>query len=432
MTVRPMHILLPVVLLAAALAAFAMLQLTRPAPAPVLAEEREWIVNVEAVTPSTFTPTATLYGRIDSPRVAELSAAIDADVIAVEVLAGHRVPAGRLLLRLDERDTVLERQQREAEVADIRAQISSENLRHQTDVGMLVHQRELLSLAERAVSRAQDLASSRAGSDAQFDEARQAAEIRRMALASSRLDVESHPSRLAQLEARLARAEALLRKVRLDEMRSELRAPFDGRIASVDVAPGDRVRVGDTLVSMFEVASVEIRGQIPMRLLAPVRARLDAGGRLGAHARIDGVTVSAHLDRLAATVERGSGGVDGFFRVDSGGDELAIGRTVELVLELPPVADAVELPVEALYGIDRIFIVEDDRLRELRVQRLGEMRTDDGDRRILVRADALRAGTPVVTTQLPNAIEGLRVRTASAPLPRASAVGGTGGQAVPD
>ena len=80
---------------------------------------------------------------------------------------------------------------------------------------------------------------------------------------------------------------------------------------------------------------------------------------------VDGREVRAVLRRLTARVERGSGGADGLFGVTEGNAWLQIGRTVELILDLPPVHDAVTAPREALYGTDRVFVLEGERMKSV-------------------------------------------------------------------
>ena len=48
------------------------------------------------------------------------------------------------------------------------------------------------------------------------------------------------------------------------------------------------------------------------------------------------------------------------------------------------------------------------------VERLGEVQTIDGTRRVIVRSDELEAGARVIVTQLPNASDGLKVQVAPA------------------
>jgi hypothetical protein len=89
-----------------------------------------------------------------------------------------------------------------------------------------------------------------------------------------------------------------------------------------------------------------------------------------------------------------------------------------LELQLPAVDDAIAVPRSALYGNDHVYRVSEGRLERVRVERLGEsrgesqgeLRGDDRGSRLLLRSDALRPGDRIATTQLPNAVDGLRVR----------------------
>jgi hypothetical protein len=62
-----------------------------------------------------------------------------------------------------------------------------------------------------------------------------------------------------------------------------------------------------------------------------------------------------------------------------------------------------------MYGLDRIYRLEDGRMTALTVERVGEQRTAAGQTQVLARSPDLQAGDRVITTQLPNAITGLKV-----------------------
>ena len=70
------------------------------------------------------------------------------------------------------------------------------------------------------------------------------------------------------------------------------------------------------------------------------------------------------------------------------------------------------LPVQAVYGQRRVFMIEDGLLAGIDVERVGEMTTERGDLRLLVRGPGLNDGGRVLTTQLSNAVTGLRVSVA--------------------
>ena len=83
---------------------------------------------------------------------------------------------------------------------------------------------------------------------------------------------------------------------------------------------------------------------------------------------------------------------------------------MNLTITLPPEADLVALPVQSIYENDRIYLVHNDRLKALTVERLGDHQTRAGEYRILVRSGELEAGQSILTTQLPKAISGLLVQ----------------------
>lgn len=401
---------LPVLILVLAVGGFAALQATQPELAPVQTEEKAWRVDVLEVNPGLHVPNLLLYGNVEAPRQASLSAAVAADVVEVPVAEGQRIAAGQTLVILDDRDIIYTLQERQADVAEIEALIASEKRRHQSDLTALDHERRLLALDEKALARAENLKSRDLGAESLVDEARMALERQALAVNTRQLDVDDHEARLAQLQARLARARALRDQAQLDLRRTRVIAPFAGRIAALPVAPGDRVQVDEELVELYASDELEVRAQIPFRYLPAVRAAIaSATTPLTATAQVDGQLIEAELVRLGGATAAAAGGVDGLFDITQGGDTVVPGRLFPLVLQLPPENDTVPLPTQALYGLNRVYRLEEGRMNALEVERIGEYRRPNGDVQVLVRSPALRAGDQIVTTQLPNAVNGLKV-----------------------
>jgi len=398
-------------ILAAAIAVAVALVKTRPAAKAIASKEKSWPVATVLAEPRSWQPVITLYSRVESLWSSQLTSALTADVIAVAVIEGARFESGDLLVRLDDRDARLELAQREADVTQAEARIESELLRHQTDLAALPRERKLLELTRNEVERAQDLMTKQLGAQSALDTARQALERQALSLASREQSVNDHPARLRELQAGLQRAEAQRDKAALDLQRSEIRAPYAGRVAAVLTAPGRRVRPGDALVEIFDSNAMVFRALIPAVHIPELRNAIDSGHALQLSGSLDGRPVAATLLSLGARVGQASGGIEALFRVEQqGGSPLEEGRLAQLELAFPAQPDLIAVPAEAIYGTDRLYLVDDDnRLRQRQVERLGEARGEDGRRLVLVRAGSVAAASRIMATQLPNALEGLLV-----------------------
>lgn len=404
---------LPLLIIGFALLVAAVLIVTKPKAKPVEVAEKAWLVSIEEVQPASLSPSVILYGTIESLWPAQLTAGIAADVVEVAVIEGDAFSRGDLLVRLDDRDARLALAQREAELGEVEARIDSENTRHETDLKALPRERNLLSLTRAEVGRLSDLVKKKVSAQSPLDTARQAAERQAIALAAREQSVTDHEARLAELEAKRRKAVALRDQAALELERCTVRAPFNGRVARVLVAPGRRARIGDGLVDVYDTDAMVIRAQIPNSQLPRVREAMASGQKLSVEGQVDGRQVSAVLRSLAGAVDLGSGGVEGLFELHDAAGDVQQGRFVKLYLVLPPVDGLVALPHEAVYGSDRVYRMdEQNRMRAIKVERVGEKPVGNGLTRVLVRSSELASGTPVITTQLPNAIDGLLVRLA--------------------
>ena len=412
MLVRIARNVIPVLAIAAGIGVMTMLVRGQSEHAPVEVEERAWTVAVAAVEPGAVTPQLVLFARVDSSRVTHLSAAITADVLAVDVLEGQRVRFEDLLLALDDRDIRLVLALRETELAGFRADLEQEMLRHRNNLTALKHEEELLEVAQEQVKRARDLVERKVGTKANLDQMRGEEARQMLAVEQRRLAIREHPSRKKQIETKLAAARVQRSRAMLDLERTQVYPPFDGRIVEVFVSPGDRVRAGDRMLSLFDTATVELRARIPLRHLPVVHAALERGQTLVARALVDGREIRAVLDRLTARIASDSGSADALFRLSEGNAWLQLGRTVELILDLPPVHDAVTVPREALYGTNRVFVLAGERMKSVEVERLGETRAHDGNGRVIVDGSHLEPFDQMIVTHLPNAIDGLKVKVA--------------------
>lgn len=391
-----MRRLLALLILAAAIGGFMLLKATRPAPPEVAVRERVWRVAVQPVSPSEVRPTLTLYGRIEAPDRVRTAAPVAGRIGEVLVRDGERVVSGQPLLRMDPRDLQPRLQQ-------ARAEVERERIRARSDRQALEQERALLALAETKLARFDRLTSARLGTETAADQAREEVARSRLAVTLREQAIAEHPARLAQLEARLAEAER-------DAARGEILAPFDARIGKVEVAAGDQVQPGQTLLSLYSSDELYLRASLPALYAEELREALMRGERLEARAGFGAATLIATLSRIAG--EADARGVEVLLRLEQA-PGVPLGAFVNAVMERPAVSGVLSLPFSALHGGDRVYEVTDGRLRAHAVERVGERR-EQGEPRLLVRVPGLAAGSQLMVTHLPNAIEGLAVEALAA------------------
>jgi multidrug efflux pump subunit AcrA (membrane-fusion protein) len=217
------------------------------------------------------------------------------------------------------------------------------------------------------------------------------------------------PNRVAMQRAQVAKAQALADRAGLELSKTGIRAPFDGPVLAVNVAPGDRSSLGVNMIELADADGFEVRVQVPDQYERRFQRHLDGGGSIDA-TLVDGRPLT--LARLARRVRPGQSGLDAFFRFATDVHAAGlppIGRIVDLRVRLPEELDVVALPIASLYENDRVYAVDGNRLRAIDVERVGELHTAEGEYRVLVRSPELTAGRSVITTQLPKAVSGLLV-----------------------
>jgi RND family efflux transporter MFP subunit len=376
--------LVPAAVLVGALALSAALVVARPVPeAQAIAAARP-VVAVVAVAPRPermrVRTQGTLEPRTELELVAEVSGRLVWASPALE--AGSFFAAGEVLARIEPADY---------EIARARASAALERARSQRE----------LAAASRARSRA--LFEAGAASPASRDQVESQYAI---ALANER------------------EAEAALQQAELELSRTELVAPFAGRVRERGAQVGQLVARGAKLARVFAVDWAELRLPIRSEELAflELPARPDADpdsaplvelrGAYGGRAHTwQGRLVRAEgaLDprtRLVHVVAR----IADPYGLATGAPPLAIGLFVEAEIlgrELPRV---VALPRGALRGEHEVVVVgEDDALRARRV----EVLRIDGE--TVYVAAGLAAGERVAARVPSTFVEGMPVRVAEAP-----------------
>ncbi|MBW2241929.1 MAG: efflux RND transporter periplasmic adaptor subunit [Deltaproteobacteria bacterium] len=246
-----------------------------------------------------------------------------------------------------------------------------------------------------------------------------ATEARRKTLhdvgATSPAALEEAESRAGVAAAGLREARAALAQAELELERTEVRAPFDGRVRSRAVAVGMFASRGTAAARVYSSEALEVRLPIPSDDLA----FLDLGVPDTAEAPRVGLTgkFAGRTQRWQGRLVRMEGALDARTRMlvavarvdlDPSGAEspLPVGLFVEAEIEGRKVPSAFNLPRAALRGADQVLVI-DAASSKVHLRHVEVLRAI-GDR-ILV-SEGLEDGEQVATRALAVLVEGMEVR----------------------
>lgn len=402
--------LLPLIILAVGVLVFITLKATRPEPAEVTATERSWRVEVQAIKPGSQLPVLPLYGEVLAPDQQTITATLAGRVAERPVSEGMSVKQGDLLLALDEADIGPVLAQARAQVDDLDAQISSEQVRYRNDQAALKSEQAIVANARRQFERIESLVGRNLASRENLEAATDALARAELTVSTRQRAIQEHPARLQSLEAKLAQARANLAATQRDVDRARVVAPFDGVVTGIEVAVGDQVSRNEPLLTVYPTRGLEVRARVPQVFQNELITALGQGQTLTA------ISDNGHefvLARFAGLSD--PAGTEAVLELQGEPGGLRPGALLPLTLERPARQQAVDVPFSALYGADSVYLMtEDGRMQRVEVERIGEARSENGERRLLIAGEQLTPGARLITTHLPNAVTGLKVELADA------------------
>jgi multidrug efflux pump subunit AcrA (membrane-fusion protein) len=395
----------PLIILAIAFIMLALLIATKPAPPTTTSKEKAWQVSVQEVIFVDAKPQLELFAKSESPHSAQLKATLSAEVIALDALEGDTVEAGQTIIQLDPREASWKVQQRQADVDELKARILAENNRFDADRTSLGNEQKIYEIAKKASDRQARLRESNLVAQERYDIAASQAAQSLLAITQRKQSIADHPARLSQLKASLSRAMAFLNQAKFELEKSKIQTPFKARITALHVAPGERVQAGQLLAEVFDADHIELRAQMPNTSAHVIESALARGEEIDAHSG----TRTFKLSRVSGKASASHGGLDAFFIPTDQSTTVALNESLMLQVELPEVEQVIALPRSAIYGSNRIFVVQEERLKSVLVDVVGQRFEHNSPDIVFVKTEELKAGQHIITTQLPNAINGLKV-----------------------
>ncbi len=372
--------LAPLFVLLGGFAVAALLIATGPRvePRPPVVEAP--LVRVLTASPETIQLSVSTHGTVAPRSESELIPEVSGRVtwVSPDLVSGGFFSQAEPLLRIEALDYEVELEQARARLA-----------RAESD----------LANARTAHARQIDLAAQQASSEAQRDDA-----INRLRVAEA------------------AKRETLgsLAKAERNLVRTEILAPYDGRVRSERVDVGQFVNRGAIVATIYAIDFAEVRLPIPDAELAyldlslvydegetskPIAVTLRARFAGQEHEwQAEVVRTEGELDAQTRMVNVVARVPEPYARIE-GKPPLSVGLFVEAEISGPEVRNIVVLPRSALRGGDRVLIVDaDERLRFRAVDVLRVSRDQ-----VLIQG-GLEDGDRVCVSPLEIAMEGMLVR----------------------
>jgi RND family efflux transporter MFP subunit len=227
-------------------------------------------------------------------------------------------------------------------------------------------------------------------------------------------------TQVKEAEAMLRSAKADLQKARLDLERTVIKVPFRGRVRERAVGIGQYVSAGMPLGRVFSIDTVEVRLPLTDTQLAELNLPLgfmsnamveapevefsaSMGNRdyswAGRIVRID-AAVNQQTRLIYATAEVN----DPYGLSATNGMPMAVGMFVTAEIEGITSQAALVLPRMALRNQDKVYVINAENRLEIRTVSVLSTSED----RVLV-SSGVTQGERVVTSTLPNAVDGMAV-----------------------
>lgn len=399
-------------------------------------EEVSRAVRTIEVAPVAFVPRAIGYGTVTPHRVWEAVAQVSGKIIEKhpDLERGRLIEAGTPILRIDPADYELALARRQANLDSVQARLAELEVNEANARASLEIERRALRLAEEDLARERTLLAAGNISQAAVDQTEIEVLNRRQRVQELENQLRVIPAERRVLEASIALARTELDEARLNLERTEIRMPFDGRIAEVNVEPTEFVNVGEVLAVADSIDVAEIEAQFPIGQLMPLlHGDIDLSslpaGELARVPRRFGLTATVHLrsaqiaaswearfDRIGDRIDPQTRTVGIIVAVDQPYRKAIIGKRPPLVKDMfvavelrgPPYPDALVVPRVAVHrspdGGSVLYLVDDDSRLAIHPVTLGPVQDD-----LTVIAEGLEAGDRVVVSDLIPAIVGMKL-----------------------
>ena len=338
-------------------------------------KERVFAVNVETLNKQIASPKILSYGEIYSKRMLEIRPLVSGrlDYVSEKFVEGGYVKSGDILFRLNQKDYLNELEIAEIDLEDTKAQLS-EAISKLDYANLEFEVSELqLNLRKNALDRQTQLAESGLITSSQLENTQLSFSSSKQQFLNKQNLVKSSKNAIEKLKIQLKRRSITIDKAKRNLDETEIKAPFDGIIASVNILPGSVINKNEKLGTLLDPNSLDVMFNLSANEFARV---IDKDGKLlnldiTAYLKLSNkdIPFSGKIERINPEIMNIGSGRKLFASINLGENKtLRPGDFVVLEIKEPSLKNITVLPSSAVTIDGKIFILEEDnRLKEIEV-----------------------------------------------------------------
>ncbi len=379
------------------------------------ARERVYIITATPVEIGAHRPTLAVYGEVTASRTADLRVLVSGQVVNIhpDLKVGAVIEAGERLVEIDRFSYQGAVTEAKASLAEAHAKLTESEARKALEKDALKRAEEQLAIAQRDLTRTEQLMASGNMAESNIDERRLILSQRGQAVEQRRNNLIIEEARTTQLATAVERQAWRLQQAERNLADTVLKAPFTGVVTAENVEKGRLLNASDLAVRMYDRDRLEVRFTLSDQQFG--RLITDADPVIGRpvavvwHVGDVPVRFEAEIDRTGAEIAAARGGVELYARLidPDARTKLRPGAFVELNVPGSTIDKAIRLPETAVYtseGGSFVYVVVSQRL-EARAVKVKAY--EDGD---VIVLGPLKESERVLTTRIAEVGEGLKVR----------------------
>ena len=413
---KTIKLIVPLLIVAGVFSGYKYLQTFKKAPKENVSKEIVYNVDSLLVAPSDHIPVQQLYGQVNNQKIVTLAAPSAGEVQKVSVSSGEWVSQGKELIALHDSDFDLRINRAKVGISETNATIEQIDLDSESLKKQLSNQLKLLDLFERKFTREQSMNLKKFSTQERLETAEQN-------YLQQSLVVDQVEDNIEALRVQRSRAQAdeERKKIELEDAytlkdRSVRISNEDSLILEVLVQSGATVNAGTPLVRMMALNDFEVVASLIGAQAIKIIEALEKGEEVLANVTYLGKLLRFKLARIQGSADNGS--LVGVFIPLSREKEdlklLRLGISLPIDLYRPVEPNSIGVPFSALYGRDKVYAIQENRLKEVKVSFLGVIEVPIQNEKMqlwaLVRSSEIIDRTEILTTYLPNAANGIAVK----------------------